>query len=195
MGEKSKRTGDIGENIVQNFLNTIGWKNPMANFDITSAFPEKHGKKTNGIDFYYSYRSPMIANTLDNVIISSKFSGEAYKLSDLVKTFKDYYTDLAMAIESFKHSDIRNNTINNQHKIDNTYDRGVLFWLNNVQENDEDLFLRLQSIDVPKGYNHDGIYLVDNKRIDFIFAAMSFADRVFKNGKDGKFYIMCILPQ
>lgn len=183
MGEKSKRTGDIGEDIVQNFLNIVGWKNPMSNFDIISSNPEKHGKKSNGIDFYFSYRSPMLANTLDNIIISSKFSGEDYKLSDLVKTFKEHYIDLACAIESFKFSDIRNNTVNSQQKIVNTYDKGVLFWFNNVQESNEDLFLRLQTIDVPKGYNHDGIYLVDNKRMDFIFDTMSFADRIFKNGK------------
>lgn len=183
MGEKSKRTGEIGESIVENFLKVVGWKNPMSNFDIPSVYPDKHEKKTNGIDFYFSYRSPMIANTLDNIIISSKFSGEAYKLSDLIKTFKDYYVDLAMAIESFKYSDIRNNTINAQNKIENTYDKGVLFWINNVQDNDEDLILRLQSIDTPKGYNHDGIYLVDNKRMDFIFYSMEFADKIFKNGK------------
>lgn len=183
MGEKSKRTGEIGESIVQDFLSVIGWKNPMPRFDIDSAFPEKHQKKTNGIDFYFGYRSPMIANTLDNIVISSKFSGEAYKLSGLVNTFKDHYTDLAMAIESFKFSEIRNTAVNSYQKIENTYDKGVLFWINNVQDNQDDLFLRLQSIDLPKGYNHDGIYLVDNKRMDFVFDSMSYAEKVYKNGK------------
>jgi len=183
MGEKSKRTGEIGEKIVENFLKVIGWENPMPRFDVVSSNPEKHGKNTNGIDFYFSYRSPMIANTLDNIVISSKFSGDEYNLSSLVKTFKEHYVDLATAIESFKFSDIRNNTVNSHHKIVNTYDKGVLFWINNIEENQEDLLLRLQSIDVPKGYNHDGIYLVDNKRMDFIFDAMNCANRIFKNGK------------
>lgn len=183
MGEKSKRTGEIGESIVQEFLKIIGWSNVMPKFDIPSAFPDKHGKKTNGIDFYFSYRSPMISNTLDNVIISSKFSGEAYKLTKLGKDFKEYFIDLAMAIESFKYSEIRTNTINSHQKIENTYDKGVLFWFNNVADNTDDLILRLQSSDIPKGFNHDGISLVDNKRMDFVFDVMSFADKVFKNGK------------
>lgn len=44
MGEYAKRIGEVGENVVVDFLNIIGWKNPQRNVDILSTNPEEHGK-------------------------------------------------------------------------------------------------------------------------------------------------------
>ena len=48
MGEFSKRIGDVGEDIVLDFLALIGWINPVRNFDIQSIDPEKHEKYSHG---------------------------------------------------------------------------------------------------------------------------------------------------
>jgi len=41
MGEFSKRIGEIGEEIVTEFMALIGWHQPMKNFDIPSVDPER----------------------------------------------------------------------------------------------------------------------------------------------------------
>jgi len=178
MGEYSKRIGEIGEQIVNDFLILIGWNNIQRNFDIPSVNPDKHGKNSHGIDGYFHYKSPVISNTLENILISSKFSNEKYK-NDPVKTFKEYYTDLAIAIESFKKSELRNKTMNHHNAIDTAFDRGLLFWLNNDSEDNADLLLKLQRIEIPKGFNHDGIILMDNKRVEFLYDAITYVR--FKN--------------
>src|SRR5687767_3730193 len=106
MGEFSKRIGELGEEIVVDFLGLVGWHKPVRNFDIPSIDPDKHGKNSHGIDGYFHYQSPMISRTLENILISVKYSKDKYPNSPVEK-FKDYYKDLGMAIESFKKSDLR----------------------------------------------------------------------------------------
>ena len=93
MGEFSKRIGEIGEEIVVDFLSLIGWHDLVRNFDIPSIDPEKHGKNTHGIDAYFHYQSPMIARTLENILISTKYSKDKYPNSP-IKKFKEYYKDI-----------------------------------------------------------------------------------------------------
>ena len=174
MGEFAKRIGDIGEDIVVEFLALIGWRQPIQNFDIPSTDPEKHEKKTHGIDGYFHYNSPMIARTLENVLYSVKYSKDKYPNSPSNK-FKSHYRDLGMAIESFKKSEIRAEATNNSSDIETTFDRGIIFWLNNVGDDSQSLLNKLLRIDAPKDFNHDGIFLVDNKKIEFFFNAIEFA--------------------
>jgi hypothetical protein len=185
MGEFSKRIGDVGEDIVVDFLALIGWNNPVRNFDIPSIDPEKHEKDSHGIDGYFHYKSPTISKTLENILISVKYSKDKYPNSPVEK-FKSYYRDLGMAIESFKKSDIRVKNINSRSGIEAIFDRGILFWLNNVDDDSFDLLERLSKLEAPKDYNHDGIFLIDNKKIEFFFNAIEFVKRKFP-GKEIEF--------
>ncbi len=85
-----------------------------------------------------------------------------------------------MAIESFKKSEIRTKTINSRSDFETVFDRGVLFWLNNVDE-PQDILLKLLNLEAPKDFNHDGIFLVDNKKIEFFFNAIEFVRYRFPN--------------
>jgi hypothetical protein len=174
MGEYSKRIGEVGEAVVADFLNLIGWKNPLRNKDIASIDTEFR-KYTNGIDGYYHYISPMISNTIENVLYSCKYSSVPYRISEIVPKFKEYYTELAKAIESFKKSGLKQNTVNLHENIDSHFDRGILFWLNNSGKGEKNIINRLDKIELNTGVNHDGIFLVDNKRIEFIYDAMCYA--------------------
>lgn len=180
MGEFSKRIGEIGEEIVVEFLALIGWHKPVRNFDIPSTDPDKHGKRTHGIDGYFHYQSPMIARTLENILISIKYSKDKYPNAPVEK-FKEHYKDLGMAIESFKKSDLRATTISNRSEFETTFDRGIIFWLNNIDDDSQDILQKLYKIEAPKDFNHDGIFLVDNKKIEFIFYAIEFAKRKYPN--------------
>lgn len=180
MGEFSKRIGEIGEDIVVEFLALIGWHQPVRNFDIPSTDPDKHGKQTHGIDGYIHYKSPMISRTLENILISVKYSKDKYPNAPVEK-FKDHYRDLGMAIESFKKSEMRVKTINNRSDFETTFDRGIIFWLNNVDDTSQDILQKLSKLEAPKDFNHDGIFLVDNKKIEFFFNAIEFAKRKYPN--------------
>ena len=180
MGEFSKRIGDVGEEIVVDFLALVGWHQPVRNIDIPSIDPEKHEKNSHGIDAYFHYKSPMISRTLENILISVKYSKDKYP-NGPVEKFKSHYRDLGMAIESFKKSEIRANTINSRSDFETTFDRGVIFWLNNVDDDSFDLLEKLSKLEAPKDFNHDGIFLVDNKKIEFFFKAIEFAKRKYPN--------------
>jgi hypothetical protein len=178
MGEFSKRIGDIGEEIVVDFLALIGWHQPVRNFDIPSIDPEKHEKDSHGIDGYFHYKSPMISRTLENILFSVKYSKDKYPNAPVEK-FKSYYRDLGMAIESFKKSELRAKTVNNRSDFEMTFDRGVIFWLNNIDDDSVDILEKLSKLEAPKDFNHDGIFLVDNKKIEFLFKAIEFAKRKY----------------
>jgi hypothetical protein len=180
MGEYSKRIGEIGEEIITDFLKVIGWSNPRLNFDIPSVNPEKHGKKTNGIDGYFHYKSPMITDTIENIVFSVKFSNDKY-LNNPVTQFKDHYIDLAMAIESFKKSEIRSNAINNHSSVESVFDRGILFWINNQIDDKVNLAHKLLKIDIPKDFTHDGIILMDNLRMEFIFDSINYVQNKYQD--------------
>jgi len=185
MGEFSKRIGDVGEEIVVDFLALVGWHQLVRNFDIPSIDPEKHEKNTHGIDGYFHYKSPMISRTLENILISVKYSKDKYPNAPVEK-FKSYYRDLGMAIESFKKSEIRAKTINNRSDFEATFDRGVIFWLNNVDDDSVNILEKLSKLEAPKDFNHDGIFLVDNKKVEFFFKAIEFAKRKYP-GKEIQF--------
>ncbi len=174
MGEYAKRIGEVGENVVVDFLNLIGWKNPQRNVDVVSSNPEEHGKKSNGYDGYFSYRSPMISNTLENVLYSSKYSKNPYPPNP-VASFKSHYNDLATAIESFSKSEIQQETILLHENINAHFNRGIIFWLNNSGIEYNDLIQKLGRIELPREFEHDGIFLVDNKRIEFIYDSICYA--------------------
>lgn len=180
MGEFSKRIGEIGEEIVIDFLSLIGWNQPVRNIDIPSIDPEKHKKESHGIDGYFHYQSHVMSRTLENVLISVKYSKDKYPNAPVGK-FKEYYRDLGMSIESFKKSALRANTINNRVDFETVFDRGIIFWLSNVDDSSYDLTNKLSKIETPKDFNHDGIFLVDNNKIAFLFQAIEFIKRKYPN--------------
>jgi hypothetical protein len=91
-----------------------------------------------------------------------------------------------MAIESFKKSEMRAKTINSRSDFESTFDRGVIFWLNDVDDDTQDVLQKLSKLEAPKDFNHDGIFLVDNKKIEFFFKAIEFVKRKYPN-KDIEF--------
>lgn len=180
MGEYSKRVGEVGEDVVADFLKLIGWENPLRNDDIAS-IDNDFRKRTNGIDGYYHYVNPMVSGTIENIIYSVKYSTDPYPISQIVSQFKDRYLELAKAIESFKKSELKQHTINLHENIDTHFDRGLLFWLNNSKLGENDLVSRLSRIELNTGVNHDGIFLVDNKRIEFIYDTICYAQLKYRN--------------
>ena len=180
MAELQKRIGENGEEIVQNFLKRIGWKETLTNEDIES-YDKEFRKNTNGIDGFSYYQNPFIDNCVVNVLISVKYSKNAYIKSNIISDFKSHSLDLSKAIESFTKSNLRKETSGSLKNINSHFNRGLIFWINADQENSLDLIPELDSIDFDTGIPHDGIFLVDNIRFDFVNKCFDILDSKFND--------------
>lgn len=193
MGEKSKLIGEYGEKSVENFLKLIGWGEPPKGTEFKCSNQNhiskntKKQKKTHGIDFFYAYKSPLVDSVLKKVNISVKYSNEFYPNSPGPK-FKEYFEDLVTAIECFKFTPELKEIINSIKGYSSSEDIGVLFWLTNNNESNSDLIPKLSNINISTEANFHSLYVVDNKRIDFIYLSLKYAISIFNNSDINFFY-------
>lgn len=182
MGEVSKKRGEFGEEIVEKLLSMVGWQ-PMKGIDIECIRPMDHAtstrnRNTHGIDFVYQYESPFFNDMTDFVLVSSKFNDE-YPSNPVIK-YKSHLKDLAFAIECFKRSSLKNKL--SVFGKTNKYS-GVIFWLDNGTSKEyDDVIERLADFRVDDDVDFETIYLVDNKRADFLYQTISHANNYFKEG-------------
>ena len=193
MGEKSKLIGEYGEKSVENFLKLIGWGEPPKGTEFKCSNQNhiskntKKQKKTHGIDFFYAYKSPLVDSVLKKVSISVKYSNEVYPNSPGSK-FKEYFEDLVTAIDCFRFTPELKEIINSIKGYSSSEDIGVLFWLTNNIESYSDLIPKLSNINISTDSNYHSLYVVDNKRIDFIYLSLKYAISTFNNSDINFFY-------
>jgi len=183
MAEKSKKNGEYGEKMVSNFLSLIGFSANaiMKGIDIECINTHKHRtaireRSTHGIDFIYHYSCPLINDTQQFVLVSSKFNE---KYTNPSQKFKAFLNDLAMALECFKESKKRQELKDARAQIKQKYS-GVIFWLDGAATQ-HDMIEKLTDFRIDKQLDFDTIHLVDNKRIDFLFDAINYAKKEFVN--------------
>jgi hypothetical protein len=178
MGEWSKKIGEYGENVVKTFFSVIGWNNLATGVTLPCLNANKHlnnkgnPKETHGIDFLYSYMNPLVSGQLNNVLISSKYKTEKYPNSP-TKLFKDFMEDLITTVECYNFSEIRSNT-SSAYQFSTANDVGVLFWLNNNAESNDDLISIVATSRVLDTQCNNSIFIMDNKRVVFILEVMKF---------------------
>lgn len=191
MGEWSKKIGEYGENVVEKFLSVIGWNDVQNGIEIR-CFDKRHKSttdkqaQTHGIDFLYSYMSPLISGQLNNIVISSKFKTEKYPRSASA-LFKNYMDDLINTIECFDRSEEKDIILQSHDKFSTVSDIGVLFWLNNDKNTDDDLISIVANAKID--YVADKtIYIMDNKHIAFIISLITYVNADRSNYKFDFFY-------
>lgn len=183
MGEKSKIIGEYGETAVENFLKLIGWGSAPNNIEFKCIRPTKHDNaRTHGLDFYFAYKSPLVDSVLKSVSISVKFSNKVYLNSPNSK-FKEYVKDLATAIECCKNSDEVVRFVASINGYSKTEETGVLFWLSNNEETYDDLITKISTAQLTLDNQFHSLYVVDNKRIEFIYKSIAFAKARFFNSE------------
>jgi hypothetical protein len=191
MGEWSKTVGEFGEQTVANFLKIIGWTNAPSNLEIRCLNPESHSdsgsRSTHGIDFNFSYKSPLIDGVLKNVCVSVKYTSNKYPSSPS-STFKAYFQDLVYAIECFANSEMKRNITSHHTGVESIEDVGVIFWLSNDVGTYDDMISKVAGIQTLTSNKVNSILLVDNKRIEFIYSAIRFAKYKFPNHEIDFFY-------
>lgn len=192
MGEWSKTVGEFGEKTVENFLKLIGWGETPKNIEVECLKSKSHSKgeserQTHGLDFYFSYLSPLVDLTLKNVHVSSKFTADKYPNSP-TRLFKDYLEDISTAVECFRFSEKKANcnaAIRGYKHVENI---GVLFWLSNDSESYDDLSAKLNSSNVSWDGSMQMLYLVDNKRISFIIQVLKYIENNYWSDQRDFFY-------
>ena len=178
MGEWSKKIGEYGENVVKKFFSVIGWNSLATSVTLTCINNDKHlndkgnPKETHGIDFLYSYMNPLVSGQLNNVLISSKYKTEKYPNSP-TKLFKDFMEDLITTMECYNFSEIKNST-SLAYQFSTVNDVGVLFWLNNKADSNDDLISIIAPSRILDTQSNNAIYIMDNKRVVFILEVMKF---------------------
>lgn len=178
MGEWSKKIGEYGENVVERFLSVIGWNNPAKGIQIdclriNGDHMNDSGKPvhSHGIDFLYTYKNPLADGQLCSIIISSKYKTEKYPNSP-TKLFKWFMTDLMNQVECYANSSLKYES-QKDFRCQSINDIGVLFWLNNQSDSEDDLISKVSSARLDIAGNQT-IYIVDNKRAGFILKVMQY---------------------
>ena len=192
MGEWSRRIGEAGENLVAEYFKLIGWADAQKDIEMPCVKPEKHTqsstpRRTHGIDFLFSYVSPLADGTLNNIVASVKFTTQSYPERPSVK-FKEYFGELAETLECFKNSAERRAASAGRMGINRVQDIGVLFWLNSAKNSEDDIVSRVARAPISDAFVYDSIYIVDNKRVAFVYDALQYAMRLYKTSEIEFFY-------
>lgn len=177
MGEWSKSIGERGEEIVALFLQLLGWGTEQKGIDIKCVRTRHIGESGNprtvhGIDFLFSYSSPLCDDLCDNLIISAKYKSVDYPST--ATKFKEYYNDLTQAVECFSKSEEYQRQVKLFPGSEKIRNFGVLLWFNSVDAY-ADHKTTVANIDVLKSDDrYSGVYFVDNKTASFLYEAITF---------------------
>ncbi|MGV3750577.1 MULTISPECIES: GapS4a family protein [Enterobacteriaceae] len=185
MGEFSKYVGEVGEEIVNDFLKLFGWKNLCSNKQLDCCVGE-HAKKTHGIDALYVYNSMLQKQSLVSVVVSAKYSSVPY---DKVKTtFRSHFKDLAHTIECYSKSQFKRAITRQFPGSSRKEDIGVLFYLNN-DESDSNDNIKSQIINhrIDTTLKFSAIHLIDNARAKFLYNSINFIKK-----KHGEITFFCL---
>ncbi len=178
MGEWSKKIGEYGENVVKTFFTVIGWNDLTTGVTLPCLSNGKHlnendnPKTTHGIDFLYSYMNPLVSGQLNNILISSKYKTEKYPNSP-TKLYKEFMEDLITTMECYSFSEIKNSVLSS-FQLSSISDVGVLFWLNDKADSNDDLISVVATARIIDTQSNNVIYIMDNKRVAFILEVMKF---------------------
>lgn len=181
-GEKSKKLGDYGEEIVQKIFPLLGYHSVITNIDIPCFNNEEHkradakgNRRTHGIDRLFSYVCPLRDNTIENLVISVKYQDNYPEEQDKITTlFRKHLNELVQTMECLPYSPeySQRTASNNLFNPDNKR-TGVLFWLANDDSIDRGIIESLESFRTTD-LNFESVYLVDNKRLNFIFLIFNY---------------------
>jgi hypothetical protein len=186
MGEWSKKVGEHGEKVVKEFFELIGWSSSKDGLDMSCIKQEKHEGKTHDIDRLFPYLSPLEDGVLNNVVTSVKYTSNDYPSSPNA-LFKSHFFGLAKTLECFRNSEIRRSAIKNFTGVDATKDIGVLFWLSNKDQG-RDILAEVANCKGLDTFAYETIYVVDNKRISFIYDSVKGVRTAFPSKSVEFFY-------
>lgn len=172
MGEFSKYVGEVGEEIVSDFLKLFGWKNLCNNKQLDCCVGD-HDKKTHGIDALYVYNSILQKHSLVSVVVSAKYSSVPYER--VKSTFRSHFKDLAHTIECYSKSQLKRTITKQFSGSSRKEDIGVLFYLNNDEnESNDNIKSQIITNRIDSSLKYNAIHVIDNARAKFLYNSLSF---------------------
>ncbi|SEL50548.1 hypothetical protein SAMN05216214_11346 [Atopomonas hussainii] len=194
MGEKSKKSGEIGEKISSELLRLIGWKNALHNMSITCNSPKHRNesgnqRETHGEDQLFIYHNPFHDDRTEIVHVSVKNSLGAPPGEATLRTkFKSHFKECQEIIECAKHSP-EVNSISRAHTTRGKKSHsGLLIWLHNDESDIEcDIKPHLASSRLESDAKFP-IYLIDNARASFLIKIIDDIKRKSEDKKIEFFY-------
>lgn len=193
-GEKSKRSGEIGEALATALLERIGWNHLIHNISIDCNTPshvtaEGRPRQSHGEDQIYLYNNPFHDDRTDFVHVSNKNTmGSHPKEGTLRSNFKSHIKELSQTIECAKYNQtLRDIGVNFKAKK-NRYHAGLLIWLHNDLGDIEKTILADLA---PSRIDVNGevpYYIIDNGRASFLLKVVDDLRRRASGGNYEFFY-------
>ncbi len=174
MGENSKKIGEYGEDYAEKFFNAVGWNSLSKGVELKCGNESHRNKKgnpsrTHGIDFLYTYISPLVDGQLNNVIISVK--DQDYPNNPNQK-FREFMKEIIAMVECYDCSEQKQKTLSN-YQCNSINDVGVLFWIEKTANSCTDLIKSVSSVRLDN-IRDNTIYIIDSRRATFILEVMRF---------------------
>lgn len=193
-GEKSKKSGEIGEAITKALLDRIGWKNLMHNIQIDCNTPthvndEGKSRRSHGEDQIFLYHSPFHDDRTDFVHVSDKNVLGSYPKEVTLRTnFKAHLKELLQTIECAKHNPKLREISSTFGAKKHRYHSGLLVWLHNDDEDIEKSILQELSCIRLDIESDEPFYVVDNARASFLLKVVDDLKRKSSDGDYEFFY-------
>lgn len=193
-GEKSKKSGEIGEALTNALLDRIGWKNLMHNIQIdcnTRSHINDKGnpRESHGEDQIFLYNSPFHDDRTDFVHVSDKNVFGSYpKAATLRANFKAHLKELHQTIECAKYNPRLREISSTFGAKKQHYHSGLLVWLHNDDKDIEKNILQELSATRLNIEGDEPFYVVDNARASFLLKVIDDLKRKSVGGKYEFFY-------
>lgn len=193
-GEKSKKSGEIGEALTNALLHRIGWKNLMHNIQIdcnTQSHINDNGnpRESHGEDQIFLYHSPFHDDRTDFVHVSDKNVFGSYPKAGTLRTnFKAHLKELHQTIECAKYSPRLREIGSSFGAKKHHHHSGLLVWLHNDDEDIEKNILQELSTTRLEIECDEPFYVVDNSRASFLLKVIDDLKRKSVGGDYEFFY-------
>ncbi|MCW9699107.1 MULTISPECIES: GapS4a family protein [unclassified Avibacterium] len=193
-GEKSKKSGEIGEVIASELLKKIGWKHQIQNISIecndgNHKNKSDNQKRSHGDDIVYLYHNPFHDDTTTVCHISVKHSLGGYPKSEqqIRKNFNPYIKELEQIIQCARYNTEVNSFIEAFDAKVNIKHIGVLIWLHNDKDSLDRNILPAIAKSKPDLEEDIPYYIIDSSRASFLLDIIN--DLIQKsNGGTYEFY-------
>jgi hypothetical protein len=193
-GEKSKKSGEIGELLSSLLLERIGWKKGIQNMPIDCTNKKHTGsggaqRVSHGEDAIFIYDNPFHDDRTDIVHVSSKNHLDKYpqSIATLRSTFKKHLAELLETVDCAKHSEKIAGAISTSNAKPRRNHVGLLIWLqDDLDDSERDIKKDLSGIRTDANQNIP-VYLIDSERASFLVKVMLDIDQR-RNGAQHEFY-------
>ncbi|MDE2584695.1 MAG: hypothetical protein KGN39_04795 [Betaproteobacteria bacterium] len=175
-GEDSKSSGEIGETMAHQLLQSMGWGSLPKGIKVQCVYPKEHDQRSHGEDRVFVYNSPFQEDTTEVVHISVKHNKDGYpeKRDPFKRILKEHLEQLATIVQCGQFDQTVSAFIKAVGPRQRIRHLGLLIWLHSNPETiDVDRRLDASQMQIPSGLKDFPALLIDSGRASFIHTVLS----------------------